>query len=38
MDQKDLAPKNNKEEKKPKLGLLPFDVHDIDAVAYEYGE
>jgi len=34
---KKLAPKNNEEENKPKLCLLPFDVLEQDAVAYEYG-
>ena len=32
-----FAPKNNEEENKPKLGLLPFDVLEQDAIAYEYG-
>ncbi len=37
MEEVNLAPKNNKEEKKPNLGLLPFDVLKEDAIAYEYG-
>jgi len=35
--EKSLAPKNNKKENKPNLCLLPFDVLELDARAYEYG-
>lgn len=34
---KKLAPKNNKEEGKPDLSLLPFSVLNLDSRAYEYG-
>ena len=37
MDRKNLAPKNDEEEKKPNLGLLPFGIFEEDAIAYEYG-
>ena len=31
------APKNNEQENKPDLSLLPFDVLELDARAYQYG-
>lgn len=34
---KKMAPKNNIKENKPNLSLLPFDVLELDAIAYQYG-